>query len=419
MLKGIISLIRKRTIHNMKHSSVLFISDTTLRDGEQMPGGTLLPAEKADIASHLERLGVHSIDAGFPACCEAEVKSIQQIARSVTKPLVTALCRAKREDVDLAYAALKDLPLQRRGVSIFVGASPTHREAKLGKTKAQIIDLSADVIDYALGHFAIVSFAPEDASRTEIEFLVDLYEAAIAAGAANVGFTDTIGCLDPETTRWYVGEINARVKHIDRALFAIHFHNDLGMAVANSLTAIRTGCVNIFQGTLLGVGERAGNASLEQVVAATTIGQYPKKPKVNLRQLQPACQAVAKHMGLTVPCYQPVVGANVFRTEAGIHQHGVLLNPATYELISPEVVGAQRELVLGKHSGRHALKSMLVEHGFALSEDELNFVYEEFKGYFETHKRVGTDRILGLASQAASRTLPRRPEQPPVDTFNT
>jgi 2-isopropylmalate synthase len=415
MLKGIISLIRKRTIHTMKHSGVLFVSDTTLRDGEQMPGGTLLPAEKVDIALHLEKIGVHSIDAGFPACCEAEVKSIRQIARSVTKPLVTALCRAKTEDVDLAYAALKDLPLQRRGVSIFIGASPIHREAKLGKTRAQIIDIAAETIDYALKHFAIVSFAPEDASRTEIDFLVDLYEAAIAAGAANVGFTDTIGCLDPESTRRYVGEVNARVKQIDKALFAIHFHNDLGMAVANSLTAIRTGCVDIFQGTLLGVGERAGNASLEQVLVAMALGEYPKKPKVPLGELRPACRTVAAHMGLTVPCYQPVVGENVFRTEAGIHQHGVLLDPATYELIPPEVIGAERELVLGKHSGRHALQSMLAKHGFALSDDELNFVYEEFKGYFEAHKRVATDRILKLASEAASRAQPREPRKGPVD----
>ena len=197
MLKGIIGLIRRRTIHSMKSSGVLFISDTTLRDGEQMPGGTLLASEKVEIARHLEQIGVHSIDAGFAACCEAEVQGIREIAKSVRKPLVTALCRATEGDIDAAYDALKELPLQRRGVSIFLGASPTHREAKLGKTKSQILDIATAAIDYALKRFPVVSFAPEDASRTEIDFLVDLYEAAIDAGAANVGFTDTIGCLDP------------------------------------------------------------------------------------------------------------------------------------------------------------------------------------------------------------------------------
>ena len=314
----------------------------------------------------------------------------------------------------MTSGALKEVPLFRRGVSIFIGASPIHREAKLGKTPSQIIDIATRAIDHALRSFAIVSFAPEDASRTEIDFLVDLYEAAIDAGAANVGFTDTIGCLDPESTRRYVGEINARVRNIDRALFAIHFHNDLGLAVANSLTAIRTGGVDIFQGTLLGVGERAGNASLEQVLVATTVGEYPKTPAVDLRELAPACRAVANHMGLTVPCYQPLVGENVFRTEAGIHQHGILADPATYELIPPEVMGAERQLVLGKHSGRHALKSMLAEHGVTLSEGELTFVYEEFKGYFEAHKRIGTDRILKLASEATSRS-PRPAPRGAVD----
>lgn len=397
MLKGIIGLIRRRTLHAMKSSGVLYVSDTTLRDGEQMPGGTLLCEEKVEIARHLERIGVHSIDAGFPACGQCEVDSVRQIARAVSKPLVTALCRAKTEDIDLAYEALKELPLNRRGVSIFLGASPLHRRAKLGLSKSQIIDLAARTIDYALNRFPVISFAPEDASRTEIDFLVELYDAAIQAGAANVGFTDTIGCLDPQSTRRYVEEINARVQNIDKALFAIHFHNDLGMAAANSLTAIKTGCVDIFQGTLLGVGERAGNASLEQVLVALRVGEYPKRPQVDLGQLLPACRALANHMQLPVPPCQPVAGANVFRTEAGIHQHGILLDPGTYELIPPELLGVRRELVLGKHSGRHALRRMLADRGFDLSPQELDAVYEAFKKHFEVHKRIGGDEVAALA----------------------
>ena len=392
--------LKRHVIRKMKRSDVLFVSDTTLRDGEQMPGGTLFPREKVEIARHLERLGVHSIDAGFPACCGQEADSVRQVAGAVSDPIVTALCRATEADIDLAAEALRDKFLTKRGVSIFIGTSPQHREHKLGKTRAQILEMAVRSVEYACKSFAIVAFSPEDASRTELDFLVELYEAAIAAGATTVGFTDTLGCLTPDRAARCVTEIGERVGNIDRALFAIHFHNDLGMACANSLAAIRTGYVDIFQGTLLGIGERAGNASIEQVVVSARLllnGEIPKKPQVNLSALKPACRLVAECMGLDIPAYQPVVGDNVFRTEAGIHQDGILKCPETYELYPPEEVGQSRQVVLGKHSGKHALQRVAAEHGIELDDTQLAELFRRFKKHFESAKSITVEQVLAMA----------------------
>ena len=402
MHSKLLASLKRRVLRKMKDSGELFVSDTTLRDGEQMAGGTLFPHEKVDIARRLERLGVHSIDAGFPVCCRQEVECVRRVAQSVSKPIVTALCRARKEDVDLAYEALGEKFFTKRGVSIFIGTSPQHRQHKLDKSKGEIVGLAVQAVEYAAKFFPIVSFAPEDASRTEMDFLVELYEKAIDAGATAVGFTDTLGCLTPETAKARVTEISDRVGNIDKVLFGIHFHNDLGLAAANSLAAISTGCVDIFQGTLLGVGERAGNASLEQVILATTLcldGQFPKKPKVDLRELRPACEAVAKHMGLDIPLCQPVVGHNVFRTEAGIHQHGILRSPETYELYPPETLGRQREIVLGKHSGRHALRNALEEAGLRPDEEQLQRIYVRFKEHFESSKTITVEQVVAIGTQ--------------------
>ncbi len=400
MLKSVIQQARKAVIRSMKKKPVLYVSDTTLRDGEQMPGGSLLAAEKVRIARQLEAVGVHSIDAGFPVAGVAEVEGVAMVAAAVKSPVVTALCRARTEDVDAARQALKDKTMRKRGVSIFIGTSPRHRENKLRMSKTEIIDRSLAIVDYAADFFPIISFAPEDASRTEIDFLVELYEKVIDAGVANIGFTDTVGCLNPESTRRYIGEIVDGTPNIDRALLAVHFHNDLGMATANTLAAVRTGCVNIFQGTLLGVGERAGNTSLEQVALAASIeidGAYPKKPHVDLKALRKACGTVAACMGLSIPPNQPVVGANVFRTESGIHQHGLLSDPQTYELFPPETVGAARELVLGKHSGKHALAHLLKDGGIETVDGELDAIYDCLMSYFRTHKDIAPDAVLAMA----------------------
>ncbi len=401
-MDGLTKIAKKAIIYEMKRNSLLYISDTTLRDGEQMPKGTLFPYEKVEIAKYLEKIGVHSIDAGFPASCYSEIESVRDVAKEVKKPIITALCRAKNEDIDSAYEALKDKAFNRRGVSIFIGSSLQHREHKLNKSKSEIIDLATKAIQYASKYFAIVSFSPEDASRTEPDFLVELYEKAIEAGAGNIGFTDTVGILNPETTREYVLEICERVKNFDKSLFAIHFHNDLGMAVANSLAAIKTGYVDIFQGTLLGVGERAGNASLEQVVLATSLSldnNYPKKSGIELTGLRDACEIVARYMGIKIPMYQPIVGENIFRTEAGIHQHGILQNPDTYEIYSPNIIGAEREFVLGKHSGSHAVERFLKQNDLNMTNEKFALVYKKFKDYFKSKKSITNDRILRIARE--------------------
>lgn len=416
MRLDLLAPLKRKIIRNMKSGDELFVSDTTLRDGEQMPGGTLLPDEKVEIARQLEALGIHSIDAGFPICCRQEVDCVRRVAESVSKPIVTALCRARKDDIDLAYEALRRKFLGKRGVSIFLASSPQHREYKLHKTRAEILDLAVEAVRYATKSFPIVSFAPEDASRTETDFLIELYERAIDAGATTIGYTDTVGCLTPEQARTHIAEIHHGVKNIDRALLAIHFHNDLGMATANSLAAISTGFVDIFQGTLLGVGERAGNASLEQVILAMEVcgnGRLPKRPKIDRMMLRPACETVARHMNLAIPLCQPVVGQNVFRTEAGIHQHGILQNPETYELYPPESVGARREFVLGKHSGKHALRSALAERGVEPDEQQLRQIHARFKEHFHARKTIAVEQVVQIAREVVRSSAPvREPVEP-------
>jgi len=406
---GIKQIIKRKIIHRIKSSNELLVSDTTLRDGEQMPGGTLFAYEKADIAKYLEKIGVHSIDAGFPICSYDEIESVRKVAEAIRNPIVTALCRAREEDIDSAFDALAEKSVYKKGVSIFIGTSPQHREYKLGKTKNQIIDIMAKNVKYALERgFEIVSMSAEDASRTELDFLVDFYKKAIEAGAMTIGFPDTLGILDPEKTKRYVEEVNNRLENISEALFAIHFHNDFGMAVANSLAAIKTGYVDIVQGTLLGVGERAGNSSLEQIIMAINcdIGEpYPKKPRVSLKALKPTCEKVAEYMGLEIPLDQPIIGKNIFRTEAGIHKDGIQKNPETYEPFSPEIIGAEREFILGKHSGRHALLKFLEEKGIHLSEEELERFYYEFKSWFSDSKTISQEEILELADKKSKEEI--------------
>ncbi|MCA9068777.1 MAG: pyruvate carboxyltransferase, partial [Planctomycetaceae bacterium] len=252
--------------HHRRSAEVLF-SDTTLRDGEQMPGATLEPDDKVRIALALEEAGIHSLDAGFPASSEADVEAIRKMIGIVKRPVLTALCRTVKADVDAAARALDRQPHHKRGVSLFCGTSPLHREHKLNKSKEEILDIIRDTVSYAAERFPIVAFSPEDASRTELDFLCTCYEVAIDSGATTIGFPDTVGVLTPEKVQTILGQIQADVPNIDKALLAVHFHNDYGLAVANSLAGISAGA-NVVQCTVNGIGERAGNASLEEVAMA-------------------------------------------------------------------------------------------------------------------------------------------------------
>jgi 2-isopropylmalate synthase len=285
--------------------------------------------------------------------------------------VLTALCRTVRSDIDAADRALQGQPPHKRGVSLFIGVSPIHREHKLGKTKDEILSLIADAIAYAASKFEIVAFGPEDASRTEVPYLCECYKAAIDAGATTVGFADTVGVLTPEKSRDYIRAIQDGVPNIDRALIALHFHNDLGLGVANTLAGIQEGA-HIVQCTVNGIGERAGNASLEEVAMALELhpDQYGRRAKIDVSQLVPLCQLVQRLTGVAFSPNKPVCGTNIFATEAGVHQDGLLKHLDTYLPFRPERVGAAGiNLVLGRHSGRRAVAHRLQELG--LDADDL------------------------------------------------
>lgn len=372
----------KRAIvqHHQRSGAVLF-SDTTLRDGEQMPGATLEPEDKLEIALALEKAGVHSLDAGFPASSEQDVEAIRMMIGKVKRPVLTALCRTVRADVDAADRALAGQPAHKRGVSLFVGTSPLHRQFKLQKTETEILRIIEDNVGYAASKFEIVAFSPEDASRTEVPYLCEAYRTAIAAGATTIGFPDTVGVLTPEKARDFLRRIQDGVPNIDRVLVAVHFHNDLGLAVANTLACIAEGA-HVVQCTVNGIGERAGNASLEEVAMALELNfdQYGRKAKIDTKQLVPLCHLVQRLTGIKPAPNKPVCGKTIFATEAGIHQDGLLKNPDTYLPFRPERVGADKiELVLGRHSGRRAVASRLAELGLPSEDVHVGALLERIK----------------------------------------
>ena len=366
--------------HHRRSEAVLF-SDTTLRDGEQMPGATLEPDDKLRIALALERAGVHSLDAGFPASSRADIEAIQRMTGVVRKPVLTALCRTLTGDIDAAEEALSGNPPHKRGVSLFCGTSPLHREHKLNKSQAEIVRLVANTVSYAAERFLIVAFSPEDASRTERDFLCEVYREAIDAGATTIGFPDTVGLLTPDKARDFIRHIQDHVPNINRALLAVHFHNDLGLAVANTLACIKEGA-NVVQCTVNGIGERAGNAALEEVAMALVLhaDEFGRTAKIDTTQLAPLCQLVAELTGIPLSANKPVGGANIFATEAGIHQDGLLKNPDTYLPYRPERVGAEGiRLVIGRHSGRRAVAHRLQELGVPLADEQVLEVLEAIK----------------------------------------
>jgi len=359
--------------HRRAQNSVHF-SDTTLRDGEQMPGAALTTDGKVAIAKGLAELGIDSLDAGFPAAADSEILAMRRIVREVKGPVITGLCRTIKGDIDAAYEALEEGSIFKRGVSLFIATSPIHREQKLSKSKNEIIDMICKHIQYAREKFEIVSFGAEDASRTEIDYLVEVYTNAIDAGATSVGFPDTLGIMTPEKVRYTLDYLRDHVPNSDKALSAVHFHNDLGLGTANALAAITSG-VDIIQGTINGLGERAGNTSLEETIMALALNesQYRKKLFVDPTKLVPLSHLVAKETGIPVAKNKPVVGETIFQTSAGIHQDGLMKSPETYLPFMPEQVGAERvEMVLGKHSGRAAFKARLEKLGIALDDEQLN-----------------------------------------------
>ena len=399
--KRVTGVVKQAIIQGHKNSGTVLFSDTTLRDGEQMPGATLDPEDKLRIALSLEAAGVHSIDAGFPASSAADVEAIRRMIGVVKKPVLTALCRTVRGDVDAADEALKGNPTNKRGVSLFCGTSPLHRQHKLQKSQAEILELITSSVGYASEKFEIVAFSPEDASRTETDYLCQCYREAIDAGATTIGFPDTVGILTPEKARDFIRTIQDNVPNLSKALLAVHFHNDLGLAVANTLACVAEGA-NVVQCTINGIGERAGNASLEEVAIALSLHpeQYGVDFRLDLTKLHGLCQRVAELTGLPLARNKPVGGENIFATEAGIHQDGLLKNPDTYLPYRPERVGASGlTLVIGRHSGRRAVAHRLQELGYELSEDQLNVVMQAIKQAPKS-QRITNDLLSQFVRQA-------------------
>lgn len=388
------NLVKRAVINHHRRSGKILFSDTTLRDGEQMPGARLEPEEKLRIARELESLGFHSLDAGFPASSDADVAAIKLMVPEIKRCVLTALCRTLPSDIDIADEALGGRLQHKRGVSLFCGTSPLHRQHKFDKSQSEILKLICDSIAYAAEKFDIVAFSPEDASRTEPDFLMRVYESAIDAGATTIGFPDTVGIMTPEKTRTMIRSVQDSVRNLDRALFAVHFHNDLGLAVANTLTAVQEG-VNVVQGTINGIGERAGNTAIEEVALAMSLhpDEYGPLDGFDLERVTPVCQLVSDLTGIPLPINKPVAGQNVFATEAGIHQDGLLKHPDTYLPYRPERVGGGPiSLVLGRHSGRKAVMNRLQEMSYDPDDQQVTKMLELIKQ--QSKGTVITDECL-------------------------
>lgn len=382
MFSAINRRVKRWVLRNYKRRPLVLVSDTTLRDGAQMPGIRLDARDRVRIAAALAQAGVHSIDVGFPAAGEAEVEAIRRVAKAVHGPVLSALARTVASDIDLAAEALSGVSLLKRAVTLFIGTSPSHRRHKHEMSQPQIIQTVVEAVQRAQESFEIISFGAEDASRTEPDFLNEVYREAIEAGATSIGFTDTVGILTPTKVTQALARIQDGVSNIDDALLAVHFHNDLGLATANTLAAVAAGA-NIIQGTINGIGERGGNVALEEVVVALLLNadEYRKEVTVNPAQLYALCGLVAELTGCQPPANKPIVGRNIFRTEAGIHQDGLLGHPETYLPFPPELIGAGPvQLVLGRHSGRRAVRHHLEAAGFNPTEQHLRLVLDYLKG---------------------------------------
>lgn len=399
--------IERMIVRRHKRRGILMLSDTTLRDGEQMPGIRLSPTAKVTIAQALAAAGIHSIDAGFPAAAPEEIEGIRQIVRAVRGPVINAHCRTMKEDIDAAAEALQDAPMTRRAVTLFIGISPIHRERKHRKSKAEILRMIVDAVTYAKERFRIVTFGPEDSSRTEPEYLHETFREAIAAGCTTVGFADTVGVLTPQKAADRIKTIQDNVPNLDDALLAVHFHNDLGLATANALACVAEG-VNIVQGTVNGLGERAGNTPLEEIVMALKLhpDQYHRRCRVDARQLYRLSRVVADLTGQPPPPNKAVVGDHIFATGSGVHQDGLLKEPSSYLPFMPEEVGAPGiRLVLTKHSGRRAVAWRLDEHGVPLGEKEVEQVVDHLKRRARLPRYDTDDEIDGLLDEVFGSSL--------------
>jgi len=377
-------------------SDQVYIFDTTLRDGEQSPGASMTMDEKIRMAIQLEKLGLDVLEAGFPIASKGEFESVQKIAGALKKVCVAGLARTNKADIDAAWGAIKDGANPR--IHIFIATSDIHLKHKLKKTREQVLETAVEAVKYARQYTGNVEFSAEDATRSDTDYLCEITRAVVEAGAAVVNLPDTVGYSTPSEITAIFTKICDNVPEVESIILSTHCHNDLGMAVANSLAAIRAGARQI-EGTINGIGERAGNVALEEIVMAirTREDQLPFYTSINSHEIYRTSKLLSKVTGLAIPRNKPIVGKNAFAHEAGVHQDGVIKEALTYEIMTPDSVGVPRSsIVLGKHSGRAGLLARCEALGFKLSDDEIKELYDKFIDLADKKKEVADDDLVAL-----------------------
>jgi 2-isopropylmalate synthase len=386
----------------MKNHVLIF--DTTLRDGEQSPGASMNTAEKLRIATQLEKLGVDILEAGFPAASDGDMEAVLRIAGKLERTEVAALARTSKDDIDRAWEAIRHAAKPR--IHTFIATSDIHLEYKLKMARDEVVKTAVEAVKYATTLTDNVEFSAEDGSRSDRDFLCKVFEAVIEAGATTVNLPDTVGYAIPQEFSDLVGYVKAHTPNIDKAVLSVHCHNDLGLATANTLSAITAGARQA-EVTINGIGERAGNTSLEEVVMSlvTRYNALGLTTSIDTQHIHPISRLVSMITGIIIQPNKAIVGANAFAHEAGIHQDGVLKNPMTYEIMKPETIGlSTNKLVLGKHSGRHALRSRLKTMGYDLSDEEINLVFTRFKELADKKKHVVDEDLEVIVTEGILRT---------------
>jgi 2-isopropylmalate synthase len=386
------------------------IFDTTLRDGEQAPGFSLRPSEKLTLARQLDRLGVDIIEAGFPIASPADAEAVRQIATEVRRPVIACLARCVRADLEKAAWSIK--PAAHGRIHTFIATSDLHLKVKLRITREQCLEAAVDAVRYARHHTFDVQFSAEDATRSDLDFLCQVIDAVIKVGATTINLPDTVGFNTPEETLDFFRTIRERVTAPDGVVFSAHCHDDLGLAVANSLAAIQGGARQV-ECTVNGIGERAGNAAMEEIVMAIKVREqrYPYTTNIDTRQIYPSSEMLTELTGQKVQVNKAIVGRNAFAHEAGIHQDGILKDRRTYEIMRAEDVGVTwNPLVLGKHSGRHAIQRRCAELGFQFEGDALVQVYRALMAIADDRKAISDDDIRAVITTMREVPVPHPQE---------
>lgn len=377
----------------------VIIFDTTLRDGEQSPGASLNLNDKLAVARALDKLGVDVIEAGFPIASPGDFAAVKEIARTIRRPIIAGLSRAQEKDIRTCYQAIKYARHPR--IHTFIATSDIHIKKKLQKTRQEVLKIAVEAVRLARQLCPDVEFSAEDAARSDFEYLAKVVEAVIAAGATTINIPDTVGYAVPQEFSQIISGLIRRVKGIEKVVLSVHCHNDLGLAVANSLAAVASGARQV-ECTINGVGERAGNASLEEVVMALNVRKnlFGLTTGINTKEIYRTSRLVSTLMGIPVQPNKAIVGENAFAHEAGIHQDGILKDPRTYEIMTPESVGVpESRLVLGKHSGRHAFTRRLQQLGYRLNKKQLEEAFLQFKILADKKKYVYDEDIITLIEQ--------------------